>query len=110
MRNMEEEFHEKFEKKESDFAEVVRKNGGMRLRMDAMKRELEGTTKLLESRNKDISDLRQGHGQNVQEIDSQLQAARKEITEKEESILRLKVSRSVLTRPRTMFWLNMLYY
>jgi uncharacterized protein (DUF3084 family) len=63
----------------------------MRLKLDAVQRELEGTSKLLEARDGELSDLRQGHDQNVQGIDSQLQAARKEVSERDEVIRQLKV-------------------
>ena len=92
MRKLEKEFNERLDAKENDFSEVVRKNEGMRLKLDAVKRELEGTSKLLETRDKEISDLRQGHDQNVQGIDSQLQATRKEVSDRDDLIQQLKVS------------------
>jgi hypothetical protein len=96
MRQLEVEFNGRLDAKENDFAEVVRKNEGMRLKLDAVKRELEGTSKLLEARDNEISELRQGHDQNVQGIDSQLQATRKEVTDRDEVIRQLKVRLSDL--------------
>lgn len=95
MRKLEVEFNERLDAKENDLAEVVQKNQGMRLKLDAVQRELEGTSKLLEARGGELSDLRQGHDQNVQGIDSQLQAARKEVKERDEVIRQLKVRSAV---------------
>ena len=95
MRKLEVEFNERLDAKENDLAEVVQKNQGMRLKLDAVQRELEGTSKLLEARGGELSDLRHGHDQNVQGIDSQLQAARKEVSEKDEVIRQLKVRSAV---------------
>ena len=95
MRKLEVEFNERLDAKENDLAEVVQKNQGMRLKLDAVQRELEGTSKLLEARGGELSDLRHGHDQNVQGIDSQLQAARKDVSERDEVIRQLKVRSAV---------------
>uniref|UniRef100_A0A7S4J5E0 GRIP domain-containing protein n=1 Tax=Odontella aurita TaxID=265563 RepID=A0A7S4J5E0_9STRA len=90
MRKLEEGYEQKLRIKDEEMSEVMRKNEGMGLKMDAMKRELEGTKTMVDSHDEKTRQLVADHVMSVQIIESKLSAAQDDVVAKSKEIRDLK--------------------
>jgi chromosome segregation ATPase len=72
-REMEQRFLTQFRGKEEQVQELMRENEGCKLRIDALKREVEGTQALLEQRDSIMGSVNASHSKNIELLEQRIQ-------------------------------------
>jgi len=94
MRELEKKFNASLKMKEDELEEVMKRNEGMTLKMDSMKREVEGLAKIVDERDDEICRLKKGHGTTIMQVEGKVKISQEELTRKDAEIIELKSSMS----------------
>ncbi|KAL7495325.1 hypothetical protein ACHAWT_003739 [Skeletonema menzelii] len=96
MRELEKKFNTDLKEKDDELQAVMQRNEGMRLKMDSMKREVDGLIKLVDERDDEIATLKQGHGKSMVQVEGKVKYSEEELARKDAKISELNASVSSL--------------
>ncbi|KAL7445246.1 hypothetical protein ACHAXM_011926 [Skeletonema potamos] len=96
MRDLEKKFNTDLKEKDEELQKVMQRNEGMRLKMDSMKREVDGLIKLVDERDDEIAILKQGHGKSMVQAEGKVKYSEEELARKDAEISKLKANMSSL--------------
>lgn len=96
MRELEKKFNANLKEKEDELEKVMQRNEGMRLKMDSMKREVDGLIKLVDERDDEIATLKQGHGKSMVHVEGKVKHGEEELARKGAKVSELEMNVSSL--------------
>eukprot|EP00984_Skeletonema_dohrnii_P033422 scaffold29964_cov67-Skeletonema_dohrnii-CCMP3373.AAC.1 len=74
----------------------MQRNEGMGLKMDSLKREVDGLIKLVDERDDEIATLKQGHGKSMVQVEGKVKYSEEALARKDAKISELNASVSSL--------------
>jgi hypothetical protein len=80
------------EEKDEQLHEIGRSNEGYRLKLDVLKREVEGTQQLLEARDSDMGKANEDHGRYLKTLEQKVRESEGRATKSNEEVRRLRAS------------------
>lgn len=92
MRDLEKKFNVNLKEKEDELKQVMQRNEGMRLKMDSMKFEVDGLIKLVDERDDEIAQLKQGHGKSMVQVEGKVKYGEEELARKDAKVSELKAT------------------
>ncbi|KAK1742885.1 GRIP and coiled-coil domain-containing protein [Skeletonema marinoi] len=96
MRELEKKFNTDLKEKDDELQNVMQRNEGMRLKMDSIKREVDGLIKLVDERDDEIATLKQGHGKSMVQVEGKVKYSEEALARKDAKISELNASVSSL--------------
>eukprot|EP00577_Skeletonema_sp_RCC1716_P004353 CAMPEP_0113426124 /NCGR_PEP_ID=MMETSP0013_2-20120614/30549_1 /TAXON_ID=2843 ORGANISM="Skeletonema costatum, Strain 1716" /NCGR_SAMPLE_ID=MMETSP0013_2 /ASSEMBLY_ACC=CAM_ASM_000158 /LENGTH=1399 /DNA_ID=CAMNT_0000314359 /DNA_START=42 /DNA_END=4241 /DNA_ORIENTATION=+ /assembly_acc=CAM_ASM_000158 len=96
MRELEKKFNTDLKEKDDELQKVMQRNEGMRLKMDSIKREVDGLIKLVDERDDEIATLKQGHGKSMVQVEGKVKYSEEALARKDAKISELNASVSSL--------------
>eukprot|EP00804_Cyclotella_cryptica_P019246 CCRYP_006146-RA/>CCRYP_006146-RA protein AED:0.18 eAED:0.18 QI:127/1/1/1/0.66/0.75/4/282/1677 len=96
MRELEKSYNKILKEKEDELEQVMQRNEGITLKMDSMKREVDGLLRLVDERDDEICRLKQGHGNTMLQVEGNMKVSQDELLRKDAEIRDLKSTLSSL--------------
>jgi len=96
VREMEKQCNAQLEEKENQLREVTKRNEGMALKLNTLKREVDGLAKLVDERDDEIATLKQGHGTTMLEVEDQVKIGQEGLARRDAEISKLKSTLSMV--------------
>mmetsp|Transcript_13425 Transcript_13425/g.29021 ORF Transcript_13425/g.29021 Transcript_13425/m.29021 type:complete len:661 (+) Transcript_13425:1219-3201(+) len=92
MRELEKKFTGTIRENEEKLEEARKVNEGMGLKIETLKREVDGLSKIVDERDAEICRLSKGHGTKMMHVEGQVKNSQEELVRKDNEIYELKTS------------------
>ena len=92
MRALEKKFSGTIREQEDQISDLSERNEGLTLKMNTLKREVDGLTKIVDERDEEIARLKQGHGNTMMQVEGKVKMSKEELSRRDGEIGELRVS------------------